>query len=364
MRRERWMVPALAAVPALWLSGAPARADAVVDEAIRIINRRQITHPDPASLPHDSPVALLAGLRRIDAAAQWWPPTLAVANTEWTGNDVVGIGASVIDDGSRILLVPLSHGPLARQGLSQPARLLTVAGTPVRQPDLELVERILAERSRDPIDISVQPLTGGPPSTLSVARGRYQAVTAERIDVGGVPVLRIHRFVTAVTLPQVRQALRNVRAGQPVVVDLRYSAGGDLFEALNTASLFVKPGLKLATMENADGRRTVLTSVDSGDLVQGPVTVLVSKGTISASETFAAALQAHAKAKLVGSTTFGKCLAQSTYRLTDGSILVFSTERILTAADWYCDRHGLTPDVPLSSAETDDTDAVVGKYVR
>jgi len=366
------MTTILAAPLALLIAATPARADEIVEEAVRLILRHHLLHPDPASLARGSPAALLASLRRIDPAAQWWPPDTASGNREWTGADVVGIGASVIDDGSRILLVPQPGGALARHGVSQPVRLTALRGQSVDRLDLEKVQQILGDPANDPVEVSAEDLAGGPPIDLALKRSSYDPVSAERIDAYAVPVLRIHRFVKGVTLPQLRLALQPVLAArQPIVLDLRYSTGGDLFEALDSASLFLPPGLKLATLEDAMGRRTVFQSVDKqadkridGDATAGKIFILVGQGTISAAETFAAALQHHAHARVIGTPTFGKCLAQSTFPLIDGSVIVLSTGRILTASDWYCDGKGLPPDIRVDRAEADDTDALIARYVR
>jgi carboxyl-terminal processing protease len=365
MQPRRWMAIMLAASLALALAAASARADPIVEEAVRIILRYELARPAPTSLDQDSSAALLASLRRIDPAAQWRPPDEAAAIRRWTGEEILGIGASVIDDGTRILLVPFAGGALARQGITRPVRLLALAGQPVERLGLDTVQQMLGEPKRDRIEATVQDLTGGPPLRLVLARGPYDALSAERIEIRSFPFLRIHRFVKGLTLDQFRRALQPVlAAGQPIVIDLRYSTGGDLFEALDIASLFLPPGLKLATLEDAAGRRIVLTSVGGGHVGAGRLTLLVGRGTMSASEVFAAALGAYGRARLVGTPTFGKCTAQTGFPLTDGSELVLSTGRILTASDWYCDGRGLTPDIRLEQAEADDTDALMARYAR
>lgn len=368
-----WAAIVLAVPLALLIAAASAvqadevQADEVVEEAVRLILRHHLLQPDPASLDRESPAALLASLRRIDPAAQWWPPDAASANREWTGAGVVGIGASVIDDGSRIVLVPQPGGALASHGVSRPVRLTALRGYPVSRLDLEKVQEILGDEAIDPVEVSAQDLAGGPPISLSLKRGSYEPVSAELIGDYALPILRIHRFIKGVTLPQLRLALQPVLAtGQPIVLDLRYSAGGDLFEALDSASLLLPPGLKLATLEDAAGRRTVFQSVDKriDKEAAGKIFILVGQGTISAAETFAAALQNHAHARLIGTPTFGKCLAQSAFPLIDGSVIVLSTGRLMTASDWYCDGKGLAPDIPVDRAEADDTDALLARYVR
>jgi carboxyl-terminal processing protease len=354
-------------IAALLLAPATRNAcgDDIVQQAMRIIRQHELMHPDPASLAQGSPEALLISLQRVDPAAQWWSPNVASANRDWTGESIVGIGASVISDGSRVLFLPLPDGPLTRAGITQPVQVVALDGQSADRLSLESVQQVLGDPAIDPVGVTVQDLISAPAIHLVLKRGTYEAVSAERIDTHRGPLLRVHRFVKGLTRRQFREALDPIlSASQPVVVDLRYSVGGDLYEALDTASLFLAPGLKLATLQDATGRRTELKSVGSGPIGDGLITILVGPATISASEVFAAALRDNGKARLIGTPTFGKCLAQSSFRMIDGSVLVVSTGRILSPLDWYCDGKGLLPDIQIDRANADNTDALMARIVR
>src|SRR3954453_15359649 len=101
----------------------PAGAEQAIDEAVRIVQQHHLFRTDPASLDRKTRETLIASLRRTDHDARWWPQQEGAANRDWTGRGIVGIGASVIDDGSRILFVPISGGPMARQGINRPVLL-------------------------------------------------------------------------------------------------------------------------------------------------------------------------------------------------------------------------------------------------
>lgn len=361
----RRFATSLAMATAMALAARPAGASDVVEEAVGVIARRHLMRPDPASLDRQTPAALLASLRRVDPAAQWWPPDIAAANRDWTGEGILGIGASVIEDGDRVLLVPLPGGALARQGVPEPVRLLALAGRSVERLGPEGVQRILRDPDQGAVEARVQDLVGGPPATLSLRRSRYDAVSAERIEAHGASILRVHRFVKGLTVRQLRQALQPVlAAGRPVVLDLRYSVGGELFEALDAASLFVPQGTPLVTLEDATGRHTAVKAVGAGPAAAGPIAVLVGPATASASEIFAAVLRDRAGARLIGAPTFGKCLSQTAFPLADGSVLLISTGRVLTGPDRSCDGQGLRPDVQVDRAEADNTASLLARVGR
>ena len=64
--------------------------------------------------------------------------------------------------------------------------------------------------------------------------------------------------------------------------------------------------------------------------LRAPVAVLVDRGTASASEVFAAALQENGAARVLGEQTFGKGLVQTIAKVSDGGAVVCTTARYVT----------------------------------
>jgi carboxyl-terminal processing protease len=76
-----------------------------------------------------------------------------------------------------------------------------------------------------------------------------------------------------------------------------------------------------------------------------PLVVLVNGNTASASEIVSGSLQAHSRARLVGTKTFGKGSVQVDYRLSDGGDLHLTVEHWFLPNGHSVDKVGLTPDV-------------------
>lgn len=111
------------------------------------------------------------------------------------------------------------------------------------------------------------------------------------------------------------QAVRKILEAHPgvdgVVVDLRENGGGYLDEAINLAGLFIDRG-PVVQARSSDGRIEVFEDEDRGRAWSGPVVVLTSPLTASASEIFAAAIQDYGLGVVVGSgRTYGKGTVQS-----------------------------------------------------
>ena len=98
---------------------------------------------------------------------------------------------------------------------------------------------------------------------------------------------------------------------QGVVLDLRQNGGGSLNEAIGLTGLFLRKGPIVQTRD-ADGRIQVDDNPDASAVYDGPLFVLTSRFTASASEILAGALQDYGRAVIVGdSSTFGKGTVQS-----------------------------------------------------
>ncbi|QDX93308.1 S41 family peptidase [Brevibacillus laterosporus] len=138
-----------------------------------------------------------------------------------------------------------------------------------------------------------------------------------------------------------------------LVIDLRDNGGGYLSAARDIASLFMEEGLLMYTT-NRNGVE-VENWVRNGRPVSYPVTILVNGQTASASELLSGALQDHKIAKLIGTKTFGKGVAQTVLPLVDGNALKVTLQEYQTPTHRKVNKIGLVPDL----VATDDIGQVV-----
>ncbi|MGK0310237.1 MAG: carboxyl-terminal processing protease, partial [Lentimonas sp.] len=104
---------------------------------------------------------------------------------------------------------------------------------------------------------------------------------------------------------------------QGIVLDLRMNGGGLLSEAVRLAGLFIPDG-PIVQVRSANGRIGVLSDRNSKVEWDGPLIVLTSRFSASASEIVAGALQDHDRALIVGnSSTHGKGTVQEVYQMND-----------------------------------------------
>jgi len=95
-----------------------------------------------------------------------------------------------------------------------------------------------------------------------------------------------------------------------VLVDLRNNGGGSLREAISLTGLFVGK-VPVVQTRDAKGEVSVGKNVDTAVAWNGPLAVLINRGSASASEIFAAAIQDYGRGLILGERSFGKGTVQT-----------------------------------------------------
>ena len=115
-----------------------------------------------------------------------------------------------------------------------------------------------------------------------------------------------------------------------MILDLRDNPGGYLQAAISVADKFLKIGQSVLVTKGRinSSNQEYQSPKGSGDILF-PLVVLINKGSASASEIVAGAIQNHDRGLLVGETTVGKGVVQTVFPLSQG------TGVSLTTAHWY-----------------------------
>ncbi|MGH7245436.1 MAG: S41 family peptidase, partial [Candidatus Levyibacteriota bacterium] len=133
-----------------------------------------------------------------------------------------------------------------------------------------------------------------------------------------------------------------------IILDLRNNPGGYITDAQFVAGEFLPNGKLVVMQEQGDGEKAALYVNRDGQFVNVPLIVLINKGSASASEIVAGAMQDYGRAKLVGDTSYGKGTVQQALDLGNGAGLHVTIAKWLTPKETWVNGKGLTPDVPVS----------------
>ncbi|MCQ2491946.1 MAG: S41 family peptidase [Lachnospiraceae bacterium] len=185
--------------------------------------------------------------------------------------------------------------------------------------------------------------------TLTRRQIESSTVEYEMLD-DKVGYIRITEF-DEITVTQFSKAVDELKAEgmERMILDLRNNPGGLLLSAVSIADKILPKGLVVYTQDKYGKKEEFNASSD--DELGVPLAVLVNARTGSASEVLSGAIQDYGYGTLVGETTFGKGIVQTTMNLGDGSALK------LTITDYYTPKgrnihdKGIKPDVEIELDE-------------
>lgn len=253
---------------------------------------------------------------------------------------LVGIGATLqSDDGYCKVRELVPGGPAARSGkLKAGDRIVGVSQGPgaevtdlVDMPLSQIVQLIRGAKGTD-VTLTVIP-AGSPESvrrTFTIQRDEIhledqrakarivdfpaEAGKTTRLGVIDLPAFYAgeHGHGASATADVARLAKKLKQEGvRGIILDLRHNGGGSLAEAINLTGLFIPSGAVVQTRDLA-GHIEVGEDRDGKTIYGGPLVVLTSRFSASASEILAGALQDYGRAIIVGDTsTFGKGTVQT-----------------------------------------------------
>jgi carboxyl-terminal processing protease len=242
----------------------------------------------------------------------------------------------------------LPNSPALRAGLQTDDVILDVAGRPTQGLTQDQTSALIRGPAGTAVALHVSHGQGGPQRDVTVTRENFQSPTVQSLRLpGDILYLRIYQFGDSTQQEFDAQLKAGLPGARGVVLDLRDNGGGFVTAAAAVISRFVASG-EAFEQRSRDGA-VDRTAVDGDDpAARIPLVVLVDANTASASEIVSGSLQAHGRARLVGTKTFGKGSVQIDYRLDNGGDLH------LTVAHWFLpngrtiDKQGLTPDVPVA----------------
>ncbi len=286
-----------------------------------------------------------------------------------TTGEYAGIGALISKQNGKIVISePYEGFPAQKSGLKAGDVLLEVAGKPTEKLSTEDVSALLKGPASKPVLVKIQRYGQKKPMDIEIIR--------EKIQIDPVPYygminketgyIRLTNF-TADCTERVKIALIDLKekhGAKSLVLDLRSNPGGLLIEAVRIANLFVPKGQEIvSTRGKVKQWDKVYTATENPVDTVMPIAVLVNRGSASASEIVAGAIQDLDRGMIVGTRTFGKGLVQTTRDLSYNAKLKITTAkyyipsgRCIQALD-YSHRNedgsvGVVPDSLISKFST------------
>lgn len=283
----------------------------------------------------------------VDPHTDYYTPRSAENFNLSMSNTLEGIGAVLQKQDDVVAIREIvPGGPASKTGKVKPGDRIMAVG----QGESGAMEDVVGWRIDDVVAkirgakgtqvrldvIPAEAMLDSAPERVVIVRDRVrledQAAKAETIELPGADGAPAQR-IGVIKLPTFYQDFEARRRGEKnfasatrdvarllhtlreqhvdgVVLDLRNNGGGSLDEAVELTGLFIDSGPVVQVRESG-GRVSVNGDDDNRIAWEGPLAVLVNRGSASASEIFAGAIQDYGRGLVIGETTFGKGTVQN-----------------------------------------------------
>jgi carboxyl-terminal processing protease len=249
------------------------------------------------------------------------------------GNRYAGTGMTIRSHRGKVTAFRVFEGsPAAKAGIEAGDRIIKVGPTSVIGWESDSVTTLLLGVPDTDVEVMVQRAGVAEPITATIRRAviRVAAVPYTMMLDSQIGYVPITRFNDVSASDVARAVLALDRAGaKGYILDLRGNGGGDLYQSLRMAGLFLATGNEIARVKHRGKPAEVYRAEDRPLLPDAPIAVLVDGGSASASEIVAGSLQDQDRALVLGTRTFGKGLVQTQVVLNNGWAVR------LTTGKWY-----------------------------
>ena len=275
------------------------------------------------------------------------PEQYAAIKSEAQG-EFGGIGVELVRRPGGVRVVERYEGsPALKAGLRIGDLIIAVDGTSLAERSLVDVVRRIKGPAGSTVRLTVLRGPLREKHELDVVRSLIRVVSVDARSLGdGIGYVRIRSFTerTGQDVVHALARLKSDRALTGLVLDLRDNPGGLLNEAVRVADIWLDQGVIVST-EGRNQPPDQEVAHPKGTEPGYPIIVLANGGTASASEIVAGALQDHARAKVMGTQTFGKGSVQTVIELEDKSALKLTVARYFTPKHRSIMGVGITPDI-------------------
>ena len=272
-----------------------------------------------------------------------------------------GVGMEVgIREEILTVISPLKNSPAEEAGVRSGDKIITVDGKSTEDMSLnQAVSRIRGERGTE-VTLEIIRQREDEPLEISIIRSEIDMpiLSTEQKD-NGIFVIKIHTF-TGNVMNKFEQAVKEFQDSNSdkMIIDLRGNAGGLLGASVEVLSHLLPQGSVLLQEDHSGQQGEVYRSKGYGsiDTNEVPIAVLVDRGSASASEILAGALQDHQAATVIGETTFGKGSIQKVENMSGGASLKVTVAEWLTPEGRSFEKEGIEPNIKVERT-VEDIDA-------
>ncbi len=245
----------------------------------------------------------------------------------------------------------IEGAPASRAGIKRGDKITRINGISVANKTQKESTALIRGKAGTSVKLIIKQGCSEKPRTISLRREDIRDTTSGKIKLidGRYAYVQVSDFMGN-PAERVRSSLAQATAGHSdisgLIIDLRDNPGGSVMQSVKFVSLFVEKGDALYE-KNQDGKY-IAWQIPQGskDIIPGKhIVVLINGDSASASELFSGAMKDFGRATIVGTTTYGKGVMQTTLFLKDKSQLILTIAYTFTPNKTAIHKVGISPDV-------------------
>jgi carboxyl-terminal processing protease len=370
---EQELLTRLTRIRALQLESASKLSEELKEKSLQRIQKRQTKFED--DILNSPPIqkqnlilsnVLKASASALDAHTAYFTPDEASQFLINVQQRLSGIGAQLRDDINGFTVIKVIEGGPAALGkkLKMKDRIIAVNGEPVVGMDIIDAVDLIRGEDGTPVTLTVireseskEGESKPKDEKLDIVINRGEVVlketryedTYEPFGDGAIAYLRLHSFyqdADSSSAADLEKALKLIKESQKVkgvILDLRSNTGGLLSQAVDVTGLFITKGI-VVSIKDDQGHIQHLRALDGKTIWNGPLIVLINRGSASASEIVAQSLQDYGRALIVGDdNSYGKGTFQTFTLNSDNTNVVDPQGEYKVTRGIYYTVSGKTP---------------------
>ena len=279
--------------------------------------------------------AIQGMLSTLDPHSMYFPHREFKKLQEDQGSRFYGIGVTIVQHRDGVYVQSAVEGaPAGRLGLRYGDRIVEVDGQDARDWTSEQVSKKVRGPQGEPVTIKVDRAGSEAILTFTIIRDSVPLPSIRNAYMlrPGTGYVGLTGGFQSTSDEELRDAIKKLKGDgmRQLILDMRGNPGGLLNQAIDVASEFLPRGKVVVSVKGrTDYAEPIVYKSSGANPEDVPLVILINRGSASASEIVAGAIQDHGRGLIVGETSFGKGLVQHVFQLP------FNTGLTLTTARYY-----------------------------
>ncbi|NQV56253.1 MAG: S41 family peptidase [Rhodospirillales bacterium] len=298
--------------------------------------------------------ALDAIMATLDSHSVYLTPVEYRETQVVTTGQFGGLGIEInMEDGLIHVIAPIADTPAERAGLKSGDLITHVDGDPIKGMNIMQAVRRLRGAPDTDVRLGIR-RAGKDDFSVVLTRAIIHIQPVKSAREGDIGILRVTHFIQS-SDRELKKAVLDLRKKigrrlKGIVVDLRNNPGGLLRQSVAVSDAFLQGGT-VVSIKDRDGNSRDFDAT-RGDITGGlPIVVLINRGSASASEIVAGALQDHRRATVMGNPSFGKGSVQTISPLDWGGAIKLTTALYYLPSGRTIQGSGVTPDIQVKNKD-------------